>query len=517
MKVLLLEHPRGRSAGHFNTIANTPLASSLLSGYIASQLQSRGIEAELHDGTPGTDDFSATVAAVAGSHCDMLGVHLIYSWEHTPAVFAMLAAIAARRDVPIIAYGFYPTFAGEYLMGTHQCIDGVIRGEPEMTFLDLCTGNDPGSVRGLIWRKGVECVVNPPRDAISDLDSLPFPRRTRTGLARCGGTILGSRGCYGNCTFCHINDFYGNRSWRGRSPDNVYAEVQELLPLLSAKYLYFVDANFFGPGEPGQQRAEAIAECLEDEAGLSFGLECRANDVRERSLARMARAGLRDVFLGIESGSPGCLARIHKRTTVEQNRDAIALLRRHGIEPHIGFIMFEPDSAMADVRANFSFLQSNNLLARLTASADLLYHQGVALMGTRLYARLRDEGRLHAHPEGPYHGGYRFRDEKVQICADIVSAICGHILEQMDTAASPLYWQQLYAREEGRPSSGAAAEINRWLVSRFEEVLQRLEGDGSLSARSDQDRFIEESLLYIDQVLSGVTPAGRESAVQNHD
>jgi hypothetical protein len=518
MKVLLLEHPRGRSAGHFNTIANTPLSSSLLSGYIASQLQSHGIEAELHDGTSGTDDFSATVAAVAGSHYDMLGVHLIYSWEHTPAVFKMLAAIAAQRDVPIIAYGFYPTFAGAYLMNTHQCIDGIIRGEPEMTFGELCTSGDPGRVRGLLWRRGKECAVNPPRAAISDLDSLPFPRRTRTGLARCGGTILGSRGCYGNCTFCHINDFYaGTPLWRGRSPDNVYAEVQELLPLLSAKYLYFVDANFFGPGESGQKRAEAIAECLEGEAGLSFGLECRANDLRERSLARMARAGLRDVFLGIESGSPCCLARIHKRTTVEQNRDAVALLRRHGIEPHIGFIMFEPDSAMTDVRSNFSFLQSHNLLGRLTASVDLLYHQAVALMGTRLYARLRDEGRLHAHPEGPYHGSYRFRDEKVQICADIVSAICGHLLQLMDTPESPLYWQQLYVREDGRPSSGAAAEINRWLVSRFEEVLQRLEGDGSLSARAQQHRFIEESLSNIDQLLSGVTQAGQESAAKNHD
>jgi hypothetical protein len=87
----------------------------------------------------------------------------------------------------------------------------------------------------------------------------------------------------------------------------------------------------------------------------------------------------------------------------------------------------------------------------------------------------------------------------------------------MDSPASPLYWQQLYAREDDRPASGAAAEINRWLVSRFEEVLQRLDGDGSLSDRARQDRFIEESLSYVDQVLSGVTRAARESTAQIHD
>ncbi len=478
---------------------------------------------ELYEADSGSDDFTATVDAVAGMPGDIIGVHLVYSWEHTPAVVAMLKAIATRTNAPVIAYGLYPTFAADHLMRTCPFIDGVVRGEPEETFLEVCfqagSGNaDFSRIKGLVWRRGGTCVVNPPRDAIRDLDSLPFPHRTRAGLARCGGAILGSRGCYGDCTFCHINAFYGGKpSWRGRSPTNIHAEVKALLPRLSSKYLYFVDANFFGPGESGQRRAEAIAECLEDEAGLSFGLECRANDVRERSLGRLVRAGLRDVFLGIESGSPCCLERINKRASVQQNTAAIALLRRYGIEPHIGFIMFEPDSTMEDVRSNISFLQSNNLLERLTASVDLLYHQGVALMGTRLYARLRDEGRLLALPEGPYHGKYRFRDERVQICADIISALCRHLLRLMDAPGSSLYWQQLYAREDGRPSSGVAAEINRWLVSRFEEALQRLAGDGSASTQEQQDRFIEASLSSIDQALSGDALAGTASAAEHHD
>jgi hypothetical protein len=234
----------------------------------------------------------------------------------------------------------------------------------------------------------------------------------------------------------------------------VYAEVTTLLPRLDEKYLYFVDANFFGPGEAGQRRAEAIAECLEGEAGLAFGLECRANDVHERSLARLVRAGLRDVFLGIESGSQCCLDRIMKGTTVEQNVSAIALLRRHGIEPHMGFIMFEPDSGIADLRSNLSFLRSHNLLGRLTASVDLLHHTGIALMGTPMYARLRDAGRLFPPPEGRYHGNYRYKDEKVRICSRIFAAVCGKLLKLMDMPDSPIYWRRLYARESGQPSTG---------------------------------------------------------------
>ena len=507
MKVLLLEHPRGRSALHFNTIANTPLSSSLLSGYLASLLQSRGIQAELHDGAAGAADFSAAAESVAGRHCDILGVHLVYSWEHTPAVLEMLAEIAARANVPVIAYGFYPTFAAEHLMRAYPFIEAVIRGEPEMTFLDICSsgwkGVDPGSVKGLVWRRKGECVVNPRREVIGDLDSLPFPLRTRAGLARSGGTVLGSRGCYGSCSFCPINDFYGaNPLWRGRSPENVHAEVKTLLPFLAGKYIYFVDANFFGPGEAGQERAEAIAACLEGEAGLSFGLECRVNDVRERSLRRLARAGLRDVFLGIESGSQDSLDRMNKRTTVEHNIAAVALLRRHGIEPHIGFIMFEPDSTVADLRENFSFLRSHHLLGRLTATVDLLYHPGIALMGTGMYERLRMGGRLNSLPEGPYHGSYTFKHGKVQVCTDIVGTVCRHLLEHMEKPDSPIYWQHIYAGGAVHPAAGAADELNRWLVSLFEEVLLRLERDSSLCNDEQQDRFILESLSYIDRVLS---------------
>ena len=513
MNVLLLEHPRGRSVTHFNTVANTPLSSSLLSGYLASLLRRHGIQAELHESTSCADDFRSTVDAVAGIPCDILGVHLVYSWEQTPAVFEMLARIAAQKDVPIIAYGFYPTFAAEHFMRTHPFIEGVIRGEPEKTFLEVCSrgggGRDISSIKGLVWRRGKEWVDNPRREVISDLDALPFPHRTRTGLARSGGTILGSRGCYGSCTFCCINNFYGeNPLWRGRSPENVYAEVKELLPLLAGKYIYFVDANFFGPGAAGQERAEAIAECLEGEAGLAFGLECRANDVRERSLSRLARAGLRDVFLGIESGSQCCLDRMHKRTTVEQNASALGLLRRHDIEPHIGFIMFDPDADIRELRDNLSFLRSNDLLGRLTATLDLLYHPGIALMGTSMYSRLRNEGRLNYLPQGPYHGSYRFKDGKVQICADIFEAICGYLLTFMERPESPIYWQHLYARQTGHPAARIADEINRWLVSLFDEVLHRLEGDSSLSAHEQQDRYIEGSLAYINTVLSGVTRPG---------
>ncbi len=50
MKILMLEHPRAICPERCNDIANTPLSSSLLSGYAAGMLQSRDHQVEILEG-----------------------------------------------------------------------------------------------------------------------------------------------------------------------------------------------------------------------------------------------------------------------------------------------------------------------------------------------------------------------------------------------------------------------------------------------------------------------------------
>lgn len=282
--------------------------------------------------------------------------------------------------------------------------------------------------------------------------------------------------------------------------------------MLEEKYIYFVDANFFGPGEGGQGRAERIAETLREEAGLAFGLECRVNDVHEQSFSRLVGAGLRDVFLGIESGSQCCLDRMNKMTTVKQNAQALSLLRDYGIEPHVGFIMFEADSTLEDLRSNITFLKSHNLLGRLTTTVDLLYHPEIVLMGTGTYARWEITGRVDCYAQSPYQVNYGFKDPKVQVCADVLSPVCEHLLALMDKPHSPLYWRHLY-RAGRNPAAGTmAGELNQWLVSFFEDLLVRLQSEPGIVPVGWQNRFIDEALSYIDGLLATASPAGKQES-----
>jgi len=234
MKVLLIEHPREKSTVHFNDVANAPLSSCLMSGYIASLLHAHDIETEMLDSYLMRHSLSQMIQEAIKKNCDIIGIHLVYNWEHTPQTLASINEIKSQLGIPVFIYGFYPTFAYEFILKNYPAVDYVIIGEPELTFLELLTlskkGRDTDKTYGVSFWNGKEIVINKRREIVEELDRLPFPFRSKEQLEYTGGNILGSRGCYGNCTFCYINKFYGKKCyWRGRTPDNIYHELQEVL------------------------------------------------------------------------------------------------------------------------------------------------------------------------------------------------------------------------------------------------------------------------------------------------
>ena len=90
-------------------------------------------------------------------------------------------------------------------------------------------------IRGLTFRADDgHIVANEPRPLIADLDSLPFPVRFGDPQLHLGipaAFMVGSRGCFGHCTFCCIHAYLksaGGPMYRMRSADNVADEMAEL-------------------------------------------------------------------------------------------------------------------------------------------------------------------------------------------------------------------------------------------------------------------------------------------------
>ena len=436
-KIILLEHPRPINPKRLEDVVNTPLSSCLMTGYIASVLKSRNLGVEIVDANLRGWSFYKTVKELKKKSFGLLGVHLVYLWENTEDVFKMILNLREKDiNVHINLYGHFPTFSFKEILSNYPFVDSVTIGEPEITFSELAetvidhkgssaslysidglafnslsgkssnkvpfenlktpplVKGDIGGFSSSLCKHGnmnesvfkPEIIKNKPRAFISNLDTLPFPYRHNFELLKEKGIttyILASRGCYGKCTFCYLDRFYGEDSvWRGRSPDNVFNEICHLYKETKERYFYFADANFFGPGRKGKDRACELARLIIDKGvRIDFGIECRVNDIEDESISMLVKAGLKDVFLGVESGSQNSLDRFRKFTTIEDNKRAINLLRRYNIEPNYGFIIFEPDSTLEDVRENFEFLKEMKMLIKPSITAHLLHHTQTIFKG----------------------------------------------------------------------------------------------------------------------------------------
>ncbi len=497
MRTILLEHPRKIAPERCNDIANTPLSSCLLSGYAAGMLRSKGHEVEIIEGHMDGLSYEEITRRVSAMRPDMIGVHMIYHWRPDLELYAFLDLMKREFGPHIAVYGFYPTIIHEEILKACSAVDSVILGEPEMTFAELAQALEakscPEEIKGLALRAPYGGVRYERREPIADLDALPFPARTEGMYKITEVNIQGSRGCYGGCVFCYINPFYGRPSlWRDRSPENIIEEIDLIISETGRRDFYFTDPNFFGPGERGRQRTLRLAALL-GQRNIRFGLEGRVNDIHDETIAALADAGLRNILIGLESGKDDTLRRMNKMTTVAQNEQALRILRRHGIEPNVGFIMFDPDSSPEDVRANFEFLRRNGLLETLSITANVLYHFQIVLKGTPAYQKLHQAGRLRTSRGAPYEGTATFLHAGVGLLASAMRRLTNFIFVPMNDIWS--------GRVVGPPGANAQySRVNVLLVNTFDRLLMRMETAGHLCA-DEIDMLVDDTEKEICSIL----------------
>ena len=380
-------------------------------GYLASVLRQDGRTVQLLD-TPMLDwGINQTLEHILPTSARIVGISALQA-QAEGAAGIIKGLRASGFDGLIVLGGQFPTFCYDRLLADFPDIDAIVRGEGEIPFRQLVTNYLAGTswhdVPGVCFLRDGEIVCNPTPPLIEDLDGLPFPARDTLPAVRSIGAMVSvstSRGCPSNCTFCSTPNFYRlskGKVWRSRSPESVLEEVKLLVTDHDVRQFIFVDDNFIGPGDLGKQRARRIAELMiEADLNVEFFLSCRVTDVEEDLFALLKRAGLTTVGLGVEAGTQRQLDTYGKGATVEDNKRAIATLRKLGLYPGIGFIMADPYLNAEELLENMRFLSDVGVkLSELTFPLGELW----LFDGTAIIEQLRQEGRV----RGNYLKGYTF-------------------------------------------------------------------------------------------------------------
>jgi len=199
-----------------------------------------------------------------------------------------------------------------------------------------------------------------------------------------------SRGCPFHCEFCNVVSLFGHTQ-RTKTPDQIIDELDRIYNLGWRGSVFFVDDNFIGNKQKIKTEIlpQLISWMREKDYPFDFNTEASINIADDEELmGLLAEAGFDCVFIGIETIDEDCLAECNK--TQNKERDLIRNITRiqnHGLQVQGGFILGFDNDKPSIFTNMFSFIQSSGIV---TAMVGVL----TALKGTKLFERLKKEGRL---------------------------------------------------------------------------------------------------------------------------
>jgi len=203
-------------------------------------------------------------------------------------------------------------------------------------------------------------------------------------------SIQYSRGCPYDCEFCAITRLNGHKP-RCKSSRQFLKELESLYNFGWRGNVFIVDDNFIGNRK--QLKHDLLPALInwqkERHYPFAFVTEASINLADDETLMRlMADAGFDHTFIGIETPDDDSLNECGKKQN--RNRDMISSVRRlyrHGLRVSGGFIVGFDNDKESIFKQQIDFIQQSGIV---TAMVGLLN----AVPGTRLFKRLKSEGRL---------------------------------------------------------------------------------------------------------------------------
>jgi anaerobic magnesium-protoporphyrin IX monomethyl ester cyclase len=334
--------------------------------YLAAMLTKEGFEVSLLDQAAKGLTIEETAKWVNKENPDLVGFSTLASSGRTAAITAR----EVKKESPgvkVVFGNYYGTFNTERVMQKYPWVDVIVRGEGELTTLELARcikdGRSLKNVLGLTFRDENRLVSTLDRPLIKDVDSLPFPNREMLDVeyhSEVAGavtapkkftTVLSSRGCPFRCRFCGCQRF-ARGIWRARSAESTVKELQ-LLSSLGYKQFLFVDDSFtINP----KRVIEICRGMRKEKIDMDWTCEGRVDSCSYEMMWEMVKAGCKIVYFGIESANQRILDYYNKRITPKQSEDAVRITRKAGMNSIVAsFIVGAPTETREEIENTLGF------------------------------------------------------------------------------------------------------------------------------------------------------------------
>ncbi|MFA5142616.1 MAG: radical SAM protein [Candidatus Omnitrophota bacterium] len=293
--------------------------------------------------------WDTLIGRIAAARPDVVGISC-YTINMTAVNIISERIKSEIGDIPVVLGGIHPTALPAETLEQVRAADFAVMGEGEVTLLDLVNDIGDGKRTGLHIAGVVErgSADFKPRELITDLDSIPFPKRDFYDKSNYifGAPLLTSRGCPFSCTFCASHLMWG-RKVRNRSVRNVIEELKVLAGKFDAGRIRILDDTFV-LNKPWIM--EFCAELKASGLKLSFNCSGRINTVDEDLFRVLSDSGFDSIAFGIESGSDRIVKSINKNIDLSRVVDVIKTANRYGFDTTSFYMTGHPGETAEDIR-----------------------------------------------------------------------------------------------------------------------------------------------------------------------
>jgi len=397
LKILLL-HPPTTSGDRwdksFKDIGSIQLPLGL--AYIAAVLKEAGKDVTVLDAAVLEMDLKRFREEIKRIGPDIVGITAM-----TPMIkFAGKAAEIikeVRKEVIVVLGGPHISVLPEETLRTYPIDYGVV-GEGEYTFLELVNclekNEDVKEIKNIVFLKDNQFIFTGSGKVIDDLDALPFPARElfpnlkfyKSAIGNYKrlpvGTMMSSRGCPFNCTYCDKSIF--GRGIRLRSAKNVVDEMEQLHTKFGVNEIIFFDDIF----TMNKKRVYDICEEIRKrKLDISWNCEAHVRTIELDLLRKMKKAGCWQISYGVESGNQKILDNIKKGIKLQEIEDAVRLTKKAGILARGYFILGLPGETKESIQDTINFAKKLKL-------NNALFSMLVPFPGTELYNDIKNFGKI---------------------------------------------------------------------------------------------------------------------------
>ena len=299
---------------------------------------------------------------------DLVGLSAM-AWQYDTCIKLINLIKSVLPEVKIAIGGYHATLMSEEIADSPEArlIDFMIRGEGEEAcrrLVNALEGNDRlEDIPSLAYKNGGHFVHNP-RGETLDLSQLKLPIRDKRRLSW-GYHILyskielmeTSRGCTRGCNFCSMRHMYG-RSFRTYPIERVLADLDDIYYKRRVRWVFIVDDNMVLNPKRVIALCDAIIARNYKKLNLVVQADCISMAQNEEMVSKMAQAGFKSVFLGIENASAKNLESAGKGNIVNASRKAVEICHKYNIMVIGGLIFGFPEDDEASIIENYQFLKT---------------------------------------------------------------------------------------------------------------------------------------------------------------